>query len=192
MRLRALLMTPRGQGLISLLLRTDYACCMAEGFTGDLQLEESMPFHKREWFIKRVGWVIFLLILVAALAGLLGPGPLSKRIVKQEAAGLTIEYERFLRSHREAELKILVHDAGSEELKIALGRELSRRSNIRSIVPEPESATSGEDQLLFKIKANGKNGEIKIEFEPTHMGNLAFDVNQEGKPPIQIRMFVYP
>ena len=49
---------------------------------GDLQIHQDLCQERREWKIQRVGWLLMALMLVAALAGLLGPGPLSSTIAE--------------------------------------------------------------------------------------------------------------
>src|SRR3712207_4138009 len=44
---------------------------------GDLEVAEDLTFQRREWAAQRVGWVLLALVIAAALAGLLGRGPLS-------------------------------------------------------------------------------------------------------------------
>jgi hypothetical protein len=48
----------------------------------ELAVGEDLEFQRRWWRFERVVWTIFLLILVADLAGLLGRGPLSKTHAK--------------------------------------------------------------------------------------------------------------
>ena len=44
----------------------------------DLAIREDMRHQRLEWAVERVGWAAVALVLVAALAGLLGHGPLSR------------------------------------------------------------------------------------------------------------------
>jgi hypothetical protein len=46
--------------------------------SGDLELDQDLAFERRTWTVERVAWVAMGLMGIAALAGLLGPGPLSK------------------------------------------------------------------------------------------------------------------
>ena len=49
-----------------------------ESHSGDLELDQDLIFERRTWTVERVAWVIMALVGLAALAGLLGPGPLSE------------------------------------------------------------------------------------------------------------------
>ncbi len=44
---------------------------------GDLELNENLRFQKRESKAPKAGSILFVLIIIAALAGLFGAGPLS-------------------------------------------------------------------------------------------------------------------
>ncbi|WP_219420427.1 hypothetical protein, partial [Pseudonocardia nigra] len=47
----------------------------------ELQLEEPEQSGRRVSALQRGGWAVFALIALAALAGLIGPGPLSSATV---------------------------------------------------------------------------------------------------------------
>jgi hypothetical protein len=42
---------------------------------GDLEIQEDLPFQRREWLVERVAWGVMALLIVAALLGLFGTGP---------------------------------------------------------------------------------------------------------------------
>jgi len=41
--------------------------------------ESDHRFHRNEWRLQRIGWVLVALFLVLAVAGLFGNGPLEER-----------------------------------------------------------------------------------------------------------------
>lgn len=64
---------------------------------GDLDIAQDLEHQRREWVIERIGWAIMALILLAALAGLLGSGPLSNARIDHPGSHLSAEYNRFER-----------------------------------------------------------------------------------------------
>ena len=46
---------------------------------GDLEIDEDLPFQRREWFAERVAWAVMALLIAAALLGLFGTGPDRRR-----------------------------------------------------------------------------------------------------------------
>ena len=48
----------------------------------ELQIEQDMGFQRTEWVVQRAGWVGMALLILAALVGLLGRGPLSAAVAR--------------------------------------------------------------------------------------------------------------
>ena len=67
---------------------------MGVGRVDGLQLEEDASFRRRAWAVQRAGWALMALLLLGAILGLLGSGPLSTATA--DVPGLMrIEYQRF-------------------------------------------------------------------------------------------------
>ena len=62
---------------------------------GDLEIEEDLAFQDRSWRAQRVAWVLMSCLLVLAMLGLFGTGPLSSATVGEPGAPIWVEYERF-------------------------------------------------------------------------------------------------
>ena len=75
------------------------------GGEGGLEFPEGHGVSRAEERLHKLGWIVFAGLLLAALAGLLGPGPLSSRSKSADPA-LSVEYERFLRNHAPADLRL--------------------------------------------------------------------------------------
>lgn len=74
-------------------------------------LEDIPSFHQRIWRLQRVGWIAMLLVALAGLVGLLGPGSWSRTRV-EHPAGLRVEHTLFAR----AETQQAMDDAQVDEL----------------------------------------------------------------------------
>ena len=61
---------------------------------GDLQINQDMEHHHTMWVIQRVGWVVMALLLLLALAGLLGNGVVSHITAGEAGDALQLEWER--------------------------------------------------------------------------------------------------
>jgi len=49
---------------------------------GDLEIDEDLSFQRREWRVQRGGWVVMAVLILLALLGLTGRGP-----IRQPTAG---------------------------------------------------------------------------------------------------------
>jgi hypothetical protein len=143
---------------------------------GDIQLDQELRHQEREWKIQRIGWFLMLAIVIAAVFGVFGAGPLSSTSAGGEPAGLTVNYERFIRHQDETELTIELAagqaDSGQVELWIATGylEDLA----IQGIRPEPEEVrTSGKRQIyVFNVDSAETSLDVNIDFIPKAIGRL--------------------
>ena len=74
--------------------------------TLDLEQPENQRASSREWWAERIGWVAISIILIAALLGAFGPGPLSHREAASDDGRLRVDYYRVQRYAAPAELRI--------------------------------------------------------------------------------------
>lgn len=61
-------------------------------------VQEDMPMQQRVWRFERVGWYVLVAIVLLALAGLFGNGPLSDAEVVSQDGRVRVEYQRLSRS----------------------------------------------------------------------------------------------
>ena len=84
---------------------------------GDLEINEDLRFQRRMWAVQRVGWIVTALVVLAALAallGLLGPGLLSTS-AKAGSGGASLsveEYEQVLRYRKPTTRRLGLGEGG--------------------------------------------------------------------------------
>ena len=159
----------------------------------DLEVPEGWADVRAEMRLQRLGLVAFFLLLAAAVAGLLGPGPLSSRT---EAAGpLSIEYDRFTRYHSPATLKIDVARTGGGEVRIGLNRAFLDAVQLESVQPEPLRVELSPEGQTYIFAAPGLQGPASIYFhyQPDKpFRDVKAVVRLEGGPAIPFSQFAYP
>ena len=166
--------------------------------TGDLELGEDPVYQRREWLFERVGWVFMIVVIVAALLGLLGQGPLSNKSVGEPTGRLWLEYEGFVRYHDQATLRVHLSGSG-KEASVWFDRAYWDALDIKSISPAPTRLEAGADkvQLTFLLtdtakEPSGQQAMITVRFEPDALGVLSGRVGLPDGPPLEYRQFVYP
>jgi hypothetical protein len=161
-----------------------------------LKTEADLGVQRRTWRIQRIGWVIFAVLVIAALAGLFGSGPLSNAEAGSEASGLRIEYERFARLHAPTDLIIRVDRrlAGNDEVAIGLSGDIIEGLELPSTMPPPDGAAVAPDAVVLRFRADRQPGELKIVLhaKPRQMGALDARVAVRGGPSHAIRQWIYP
>ena len=159
----------------------------------DLDLEPNLEYERIEWRVQRIGWMLLALLCGAALMGILGPGPASKRQAGKIGSELYIEYDRYIRSRAPYSIHVYCRPAVGDRFTLSLDRALFQSTEIRQIQPEPEKATAAGNQYEFLFNAKeGPEQLVTFHFEPDSIGDLSTTVSLNGKQSHKIKQFVWP
>jgi hypothetical protein len=159
----------------------------------ELEVHENITFQRRDWLAQRIGWGVICLILLAALAGLTGSGPLSS--VTRTEGPFTLEYERFVRHGARTALTLHVEPQAIAEgrVRIAVDRHFLVANDLQRLVPEP-NATRGRDdavEFIYDV-APGDGLQVRWTMEPDQLGRHSALVRLNDGPVLQIEQFTYP
>lgn len=157
-----------------------------------LELEEDLPFQRRQWVVERTGWTAMAVFLVAGLAGAFGDGPLSNRIA--EATDVQLNYERYLRHSKPAELQLLVRTEETDTTSISLSQDYLATQEVEDVFPEPQSVRIGADEVtyVFALEPSARLVDVRFRLRPQDLGWHTGTVAVGTKQPITIRQFTYP
>jgi hypothetical protein len=161
-----------------------------------LDLQEDPKFQETEWRLQRLAWVIWAALIVAALLGLLGPGPLSNSESSTPDGLLTVGYERFLHYHHPTQLEISLLSSGRSEepARIRVSRSLLDRIQILRIEPEPERSELSPDGIVYTFpQAEAtEHGKVLFHVEFEKSGTTTGQIGLVGAEPATFSQFVYP
>jgi hypothetical protein len=160
-----------------------------------IQIRQDLPFHHRQWIVQRIGWGLGAVVLLLAIGGLFGGGPLSH--VRAGSASLRVEYQRFIRRDSPAEIRIEVQPTGSEEIHLAVSRDYLHALRIDSMLPDPERTdTTGQDVVLvFRVEPKAETARITLNVTPLHVGTLRGRIralDSPTQPVVPINQFIWP
>jgi hypothetical protein len=169
---------------------------------GDLDVAEDPAFTRREWVVQRVAWAASLLVLLAALCGLLGNGPASRASVS--AGELRVEYERFARRLAPAALVVRLGTAPAdperrgqpERRGVWLDADYVEAVEVQRVTPAPDQVVSSGDRVvyLFALEAGSgaKAPSVAFAMRPRRTGVQHARVGLVGGPAVTLRQLVYP
>lgn len=153
---------------------------------GDLELDQDLGFQQREWAIQRIGWGAMMLVIVGALLGLFGTGPLSAATVGDAAGPLAVEYQRFVRHDGRTTVTIQVgggqaHDGQAE---VWLAADYLDGVEVQHISPEPrEVRADGDRQVyVFAVDDAAQPLEVSFSLQPRRIGRLSGEVGLPDGP----------
>lgn len=159
-----------------------------------LQIERDQSFQRRDWQVTRLGLVLIASVVVAALLGLLGPGPLSWATATGGAGVVAVDYQRF--THVEADDSITIRlgqgAVQSGAVEILLGSEWVESVTITGITPQPSDATLTPEGLRLTLPLEGGTDvPVQVYFRPGDIGS-ADGLVAAGGERATFNQFVYP
>ena len=133
------------------------------------------------------------LVLLLALIGLFGRGPLSEARVQGQ--GMRIEYERFVHASAPTTLHLFIVPAGGHA-ELVVNRDYLEAMPVEHIRPAPRRTEARGDTLTFEFDANGPGeAQIAMDLRPRTAGRPAAQFQQTpglAAPALRFRQFVYP
>jgi len=163
------------------------------GKDGDTSLND-LTHERKVWKVEHWGWGIFGLILVAALLGIFGEGPLARAKAGRPNSVLWIDYDRFVRYQAPMVLKVHVAAGNNSLPALWLARDYLDRVDVEHISPEPERVKVGRDSLIYIFNVARTNEEATITFhlKPTGYGKTPVRLGLVDGPQMDFTQFIYP
>jgi hypothetical protein len=147
-------------------------------------------FHRREWCIQRLGWIVLSLVIAVAMAGFLGGGPAAKRTVMVGETAVSIE--RFVRREAAGEWIVLPGPGTQGALTIRVGAGLMKFIRIDRIEPEPSTQAIVSDGMAFTFDVESPGTPIVFHVEPFEFGMAKGAIQIDDAKPVLITQLIYP
>jgi hypothetical protein len=130
-----------------------------------LQLEQDLRFQRVSWRIQRVAWVVVVLLLLAAAAGLLGSGPLSTAVTAVPDR-FDVTYQRFSRYQTPETLTLNFWPAvtASGEAAVWFDREYLERTRVGPITPRPTRVEAADQRVRYVFQVNQPGRPLGVTF----------------------------
>lgn len=158
-----------------------------------LQINEDNAFQKRTWRFERGAWVLFGAMLAAALAGLLGPGPLSARTVGAADGSLRVAYERFAHVNAPTTLRLEIPPGAESDPWVWINQAYLDDLQVEGVTPPPSRVESSQQGLLFAFaRTDGSAILISFHLRPRRAGRLEGRVGTAGDADVRFAQFIYP
>lgn len=153
-----------------------------------MQMDADVNFQRRIWAAQRTGWLLIGIVILAALAGSFGSGPISRASAKDDR--LEFQYERFARLQQPTQIHFSLGPQRSSQL--AVSRRYVDAVHVEQIISEPSEVAATGEWLIYRFVGAGP---ISITFtvKPEQFGGLsgAAQVPGGGRSTV-FHQFVYP
>lgn len=162
-----------------------------------LELDDDRHLRQQrwEWYAEHCGMTLMAVTLVAALLGLLGPGPLSRQEAVSPDGKLRVEYDNLQRygATTEWKLRFPASNKGSV-IQMGLTDELASKITIESLVPPPESSERQGRRVVYSFRMTDlpREGVIFMRTRNETFGSLRGEIDIAGSSVIPLSIFVFP
>jgi hypothetical protein len=158
----------------------------------------ALALQRSVWRVQRLAWALMVLVVLAALLGLTGSGPLSRKSVTSADGTVRVEYERFLR--RGATTTLRIHSGpnrrGAAGFSVWVARPYLEDVTIQGIQPPPEGVQAGYDRVTWRFEVSSQDPgapmTVTIHLVPGAIGCLRAAVGLDARPGLGFSQWVYP
>jgi hypothetical protein len=160
----------------------------------ELQVSQDIEFQRRSWTVQRIGWIGIGLIVLAALAGLFGGGPVSQAHAGSSGDPIEIAYPRFGRLLAPTTLNLQLNQIEGPQARVWIDRALLEDVRVEHVEPEPGSIEAGSDRLIyvFDLADGHESTSVTFFIEPQTVGWLNGRVGIENGAELTFSPLIYP
>ncbi len=170
---------------------------MSHASTTTMSLEDSqvLRYQRREWIAEWIGWLLLIGILLAALLGLLGPGPLSDVQIMTTDGRLEVKYDRFVHAESPGELRVRIQLAtGGSKVVVQLDRSFTELAVLEDVSPQPERVELAHGGLKYHFAVSPQTPEASIVFRYrfNSFGRLKHTVSLSNETAVEVGQLIFP
>lgn len=161
----------------------------------DLKGPGNERHHAIDWTLQRFFWLCIVAVLLAALLGYLGRGPLVKRLAVADDDSLSVEYYRVERYQSPTQLRIRVAKlpGGEQPLRLLLDKRFCDLASADSIAPPPRDFAQRGDKVVYEFDVDDADElEIVYRYQHEEPGELSYEVSVDGHSAARVSQYVLP
>jgi hypothetical protein len=147
-------------------------------------------FHRNEWRIQRIGWVLVALFLALAAAGLFGNGPLSR--AHADSAGGRLEYQRFTRFGLMTDLVVTPVASANGITRVEISGDYLEAFRVEHVTPEPAAVRLDGSNIVYEFASATPGASISFHLSPQRLWRRSATITIDGGAPLDISQLTYP
>jgi hypothetical protein len=163
---------------------------------GDLDIDHDMKFVRRSWMVQRIGRIVWLLLIIAAMLGAFGHGWLASDRAVTANGKLSVEYERI--AHVQAPIRMQINVAAGtsteSEFRLWIDRGYLDDGILRMISPEPVHMETSGERIIYAFRSFGpsQDAHITIDIETEKFGRKDFEFGLVDGPELEVTQLILP
>lgn len=157
---------------------------------------EDVRFHQKFWVVERIGWMLLLLVLAAALLGAFGDGLLSRVRVGPADRSFDASFVRFARKQAPVTLRLEVRPAARIDgsLTVWISSDYLERFTVNAVIPKPERVVihDGGTEYRFAVGSSLDAAVVRFSLEADSAGHVSGAIGTSRESSVPIRQFFFP
>lgn len=155
--------------------------------------DDITPFQRRMWRAQRIAWWCMLGIVVAALLGVLGDGPMSRGTRSSASGATTVEWHRVVRAQSPFDIELRGHALHRDRVVVAVSPSLARHFDTVRLVPDAESERAVGDGMQWEVAvAPGRPVRVRIDTDVRRIGILRGTIRLGDDDAVAVSLLVLP
>lgn len=163
---------------------------------GDLEINQNLHVQRQTWLLQRIGWGGMALIVLAALSGVFGSGPLARTETTDDQQTFRLLYDRFGRYEGELVLQLVLSPEATEtdRVTVEIDRPYWTSHAVEQIIPEPLISSIGINgfRYTFEIHSPSIPAVIVFRLRPKYLGALDGRILINDVGPLRFNQFMFP
>ena len=159
-----------------------------------LGIDQDLPFQQRAWRYQRLAWGVLTLVLIGALLGLFGQGPLADASMVDASGTVRLDYERLTRFDRLTYLTVsLSGDPAADALEILLDTPYAEAVVLHQPMPASARMDWTAEGVQFRFpRVLGKTMIVKLLLSVKSAGPVRGRIRVNQGDWLTFTQFVYP
>lgn len=160
----------------------------------EVAVGEDLEFQRKWWRFEHAVWIFFTVIIVLAIAGVFGRGPLAKAHAEAPDGSVRVGYDRIQRTGTPSDLTVRFSDSAIQNGHISLfvQESLLGKLGAQRIAPQPLSSAVGQGGVNYTFEATAPPAKIVFALQPSGPTVTRFSINVAGHPPVERTVVVLP
>jgi hypothetical protein len=159
-----------------------------------LEIDDDLEHQRHAWRFQRVGWIAIGVLLLAAVLGLFGKGPLSRSVIADSRHRIIIEYDRIARYETAFRLVIQLEalPESPRTARLWIDPRYARSLRIEQIAPDADRTETGADGLTYVFHVSAAPAIITVTGTMQDVGWVHGRVGTGPGDAVDFRQFVFP
>ncbi len=136
---------------------------------GDLDIEQDLDFERRETTAQHAGRALMAVLILAALLGFFGAGPLSLTTIQTPSEEMSVTYERFGRRGATTNLTLQIDSdvAANGKVDVWVASDYLGKMRVNGITPTPDQVASADDGAIYTFLVERPDAPLTVNFNFT-------------------------